>query len=347
MNNSEQLLSTFAEMFFYKEFVFDYLCFTPKWSTEIELADLLINLGDFIIAIQLKSRNQIDQTDDLDKEIKWLKKKCKNAKEQIKETLHLIYSGNIPSFKNKRGEDIELSPCAEVIPLVVFQNDKIQTYTHLLKKHTMNGINVSCMSFLDFQQMCRVLYTPIEIISYLKYRKELYEKYGEIDIMIFDRGKDGLIITKPTQNESLVYQFLSEQYGYEQAAQNSFFIKQFQEFLHLLPEHTIATSERNGVYELLLFLAHMNRVEINEFMKRFTETRDEAKSGLKGIKKSIRCANDEYAVLFVAGEMLPIDFLLKIVHQKVNVKRLWEVVIYWEDNENFRVDFYYINSFVS
>lgn len=136
-------LSAFAEMFFYKELVFDDLCFIPEGSTEVELADLLINLGDFIIAIQLKSRSKIDQTDDMIKETKWLKKKCKNAKEQVKETLNFISSGNLPSFKNKRGECIELSSCAKLMPLVVFENDKIHAYPHLLKKHTEDGITVS------------------------------------------------------------------------------------------------------------------------------------------------------------------------------------------------------------
>lgn len=40
MNNSERLLSAFSENYFYKELVFDDLCFTPKGDTEKELADL-------------------------------------------------------------------------------------------------------------------------------------------------------------------------------------------------------------------------------------------------------------------------------------------------------------------
>ena len=58
MTNSEILLSYFSEDFFYKELVYADLNFVPEGGTEIELADLIINLEDVILAIQLKERNE-------------------------------------------------------------------------------------------------------------------------------------------------------------------------------------------------------------------------------------------------------------------------------------------------
>ena len=58
MTNSEKLLSYFSEDFFYKELVYADLKFVPEGGTEIELADLIINLEDVILAIQLKERNE-------------------------------------------------------------------------------------------------------------------------------------------------------------------------------------------------------------------------------------------------------------------------------------------------
>ena len=58
MTNSEKLLSYFSEDFFYKELVYADLKFVPEGETEIELADLIINLEDVILAIQLKERNE-------------------------------------------------------------------------------------------------------------------------------------------------------------------------------------------------------------------------------------------------------------------------------------------------
>ena len=51
MTNSEKLLSSFSENYFYKELVYADLKFTPTGGTEIELADLIINLEDIILSI--------------------------------------------------------------------------------------------------------------------------------------------------------------------------------------------------------------------------------------------------------------------------------------------------------
>ena len=95
MTNSEKLLSSFSENYFYKELVYADLKFTPIGGTEIELADLIINLEDIILAIQLKERNEKDRTQDKNIEEKWLKKKCKKAKEQIKDTISYITSEKV------------------------------------------------------------------------------------------------------------------------------------------------------------------------------------------------------------------------------------------------------------
>ena len=48
------------------------LKFTPTGGTEIELADLIINLEDIILAIQLKERNEKDRTQDKNIEEKFV-----------------------------------------------------------------------------------------------------------------------------------------------------------------------------------------------------------------------------------------------------------------------------------
>lgn len=74
MNKSEQLLSAFSEDYFFKELVIDDLHFIPDGGSEVEVADLVINLGDFIVAIQLKERNDTDQTEDALVESRWLER---------------------------------------------------------------------------------------------------------------------------------------------------------------------------------------------------------------------------------------------------------------------------------
>ena len=43
-----------------------------------------MNLGDTIVAIQLKARSDTDKTEDFKKEIKWLNHKCKDAKNRLR-----------------------------------------------------------------------------------------------------------------------------------------------------------------------------------------------------------------------------------------------------------------------
>ena len=118
MTNSEKLLSSFSEDFFYKEIVYTDLKFVPEGGTEIELADLIINLENVILAIQLKERNERDRTQDKNVEEKWLKKKCKKVKEQIKDTILFINNEKV-SFVNARGKETKINPNAEIVQLYV------------------------------------------------------------------------------------------------------------------------------------------------------------------------------------------------------------------------------------
>ena len=59
VNEAEKVLSAFAQMYFFRELVQDRLQFIEEGSTEKEVADLLLNLGDIVIAVQLKARNGV------------------------------------------------------------------------------------------------------------------------------------------------------------------------------------------------------------------------------------------------------------------------------------------------
>lgn len=341
MNNSERLLSAFSEDYFFKELVFDDLCFVPEGGTKIELADLIINLKDIIIAIQLKERNPEEQTFDDKSENKWLQNKCKVAKKQVKQTMQLLSSGELPAFKNKRGQEISFQLDAKVIPLVVFENQHIDKYPHLLKRHSDNSIDVNCMSFEDYVEMCKTLISPIEIVAYLEYRQRIYKDNSEIDIMIFDGVGDELIITKPMRQESLVMQFLAEVYGVGKAEKQNPALQYFRSFLHKLPEHTKSTYIEKDTYSILLFLAHMNRQEMDAFWDNLIATKEENEKGIKGILHSLRRGDNEFAVLFISGIIRPIDEILPIVRKTAEVKRILEVAIYHVSAKEFAIDFLY------
>lgn len=343
MTESEKLLSAFSENYFFKEMVVDNLLFTPEGRDEIELADLIINLQDYIIAIQLKSRNEKDQTFDREKEKVWLNSKCKRAKEQVKSTLKYISSGTLPAFKNKQNQAIAFSENAEVIPLVVFVNAKIDTYPHLLRKHSDSGMDINCMSFDDYKEMCEKLISPIEIVLYLKYRKDFYEKYGECDFAIFDDLDDKIYLTIPHRDTSLVLQFLNEFYGIDEAEQHMSKLQFFRHFLHQMPKQITHSSAEDGSFNLITFFSHLDRCEVSAFLECLEDTKERSQKGETGMLHSLRRDDGSMAMVFVAGEALPIAYIreLVVVKSPKEIRQVLEVIINWIDNEQYCMDFWY------
>lgn len=303
MTNSEKLLSSFSENYFYKELVYADLKFTPIGGTEIELADLIINLEDIILAIQLKERNEKDRTQDKNIEEKWLKKKCKKAKEQIKDTISYITSEKV-SFINARGKKTIINPNAEVVPLVVFENDSISEYEHLLRNHTNDGLAVNCMSIYDFKLMCKQLLSPIEIIEYLKWREVFYKNNGPINLLITETN-NGFVLSKPQKNENLVQQYLYEKYGENAIYEDRLYYELFRQYVLVLYEHKEIESEINGCYEVIKFLAHLFRDEIKCFVERTEKALLIAKTKKFNLVGTLRNVQKEYAIVFTATEQIP------------------------------------------
>lgn len=340
MTNSEKLLSSFSEDFVYKELVYADLKFVPEGGTEIELADLIINLEDVILAIQLKERNERDRTQDKNVEEKWLKKKCKKAKEQIKDTILFINNEKV-SFVNARGKETKINPNAEIVPLVVFENVSISEYEHLLRSHTADGLSVNCMSIDDFQLMCQELVSPIEIIEYVKWRKAFYEKNGAINLLITETKK-GFFLSKPQKQETLVHQYLYEQYGDDVLAEDNFYYELFRQYVSVLYEHIEVVSEPDGCYEVVKFLAHLFRDEIRCFVERVEKALVIAKRKRFELVGTLRNSQKEYAMVFTAteqGEQIPSEKLLSGVFEKQKVHTLLQIITYWIDDDEYRIDF--------
>lgn len=342
MTNSEKLISSFSEKYFYKELVYSDLKFNlcDGKGTEVELADLIINLEDVVLAIQLKERNENDRTQDKSIEEKWLKKKCKKAKEQIKDTISYINNEKV-AFVNVRGKETKINSDAEVVPLVVFENDSISEYEHLLRSHTCEGLTVNCISIKDFQFMCQELMSPIEIIEYIKWRQKFYEKNGTINLLITETDK-GFFLCKPHKHETLVHQYLYEQYGEESLSEDKFYFELFREYVSVLYEHTEEVSETDGCYEVVKFLAHLYRNEIKCFAERVDKALAIAKEKKFKLVGTLRNPVSKYAVVFTAteqGESISTEKLLPVIFEKQSVHTLLQVITYWLNDDEYRIDF--------
>lgn len=344
VNESEKILSAFSQIYFYKELVHDSLKFIPENDTEKEVADVLLNIGDIIIAIQLKWRNDKDLTDDEQKEIKWLGKQCKNAKKQIKDSISFIQSGKLPVFKNKRNMDVKLNEAAKIVPLIIFMNDNIKTYKTIVWKHSDEGMNVNCMSFSDFKKVCETLITPIEIADYLEWRLDFYEKNGEVDTYIYEDEVGNIAISRPRNNEALVYQFLAVEYGISQATSIEKELLIFQDFLHKLPEHTQFHSEDSADFELVRFFAHFCREEIKVFVDKLDKAINKSKKKEFAVIGNMRNVQRKYIVLFLSsqyGVCIPNELIKKMIPVGMETDIILQIITYWTNNEEYSIDFCY------
>lgn len=342
MNNSEKLLSSFSEKIFYKELVYSNLKFIPNGGTEVELADLIINLEDIVLAIQLKERNKSSQSNDPKTEEKWLLKKCKAAKKQIKDTISYINNEEL-IFENSRGKRTRISSNAEIVPLIVFENSNILKYEHLMRNHSKEGLIVNCISMDDFKLMCMKLMSPIEIIDYIKWRQKFYEKNNKIDILITDT-ENGFFVSEPQTKENLVQQYLYEQYGEDELVENTFYLEVFRQYLSVLNEHTVDSSNSIACYEIVNFLAHLYRDEIKGFVERVKKAIEGVHQN--GIVGSLENVKNEYVMIFISsnqGEAIPIKKLLPIVSKNQKVKKLLQVIVYHINKNEYKIYFYYYN----
>lgn len=344
VNNTEKILSAFAQMYFFKELVHNQLQFTEEGSTEKEVADLLLNLGDKIVAIQLKARNEADKTGEIEKEIKWLNHKCKDAKKQVKDSIAYIQAGKLPSFSNERGQQIDIDPESEILPLIIFMNEDIgDKYAHILRKHSADGMDINCLSFEDFQIVCRELMTPIEIVEYLKWRLEYYQNNGDVNISIFMGDDDSVLFARPVSGEALVHQFLTERYGIKDAKEMEPFVVPFQWMLHNLPERVVAESVNNSSYPMILFFSHFGRDEIKAFEERISSSLDLAKKGESVIVGTLRHTLKKYVMFFVSApdrNPWPMEVLDAMALSKgADFDKLIQVFTYWENDEEYRIDY--------
>ena len=281
--------------------------------------------------IELKTKNI---------EEKWLQKKCKKAKEQIKDTISYIKNENV-SFVNARGKETKINSEAEIIPLVVFENDSISEYEHLLRSHSAEGLTVNCMSLEDYRNMCIELVSPIEIVEYIKWRHEFYEKNGPVNLMVTET-EQGFFMCKPQNKETLVHQYLYEHYGDEALLEDKFYFELFREYVFVLYEHTEEVSETDGCYEVVKFLAHLYRNEIKCFAERVEKSLKVAKEKKFKLTGTQRNPISKYAIVFMdteQGEYISTEKLLPVAFEKQQVDKLLQVVTYWLNDNEYRIDF--------
>ena len=93
---------------------------------------------------------------------------------------------------------------------------------------------------------------------------------------------------------------------------------------------------------MVKFLAHLFRDEIRCFVERVEKAFVIAKRKRFELVGTLRNSQKEYAMVFTAteqGEQIPSEKLLSGVFEKQKVHTLLQIITYWIDDDEYRIDF--------
>ena len=322
--DGENETTEIASKVFFGEFVFSDLWFSHKnvgQGTNIQLADLIINIGYDLLAFQVKTRNgkPIDGGDK-----KWIEKQIKLAKGQLVDTFNNLQIYGLPEFVNKKGDKIPLEKQGLFSGIIILKNEAIQDYRKILKSARLNGI-FHCFSYQDFCICCDRLVIPADILSYLSFR----ERYYGVDCEISE------------QEEICVDKFLISKYGTSSLEDN--FLKPYKWFLNEYKNRLIDEGNDLTQYrEIVNVLAMFDRVEIDTFFDLLGKVREAAKHKLVTDHLFMKPFNGKkHSVLFISMNKWNVQHVSRVTElfmYKTKTEKCLTGTVSFEDDVNYRID---------
>jgi hypothetical protein len=181
----EEYIAHLNGLAFWREFTFAQNTFSPRPGTELELADNLVWLGEYAIAMQLKQRSE--QTEDPDTERSWFRKKVLDqATSQVRDTLRFLEEHEQIRVTNEHGHsfDIRGAELADITKVVVFlggralPEDCWKTRYHVSR--TAGFIHV--LAAHDYLGILEKLRVPEDIRRYFGYREAVVPKLSDDNV---------------------------------------------------------------------------------------------------------------------------------------------------------------------
>lgn len=176
MTESEKFISELNSTFFFKEFTYSSTTFKfDEKGQELELADNVVWLDDFLLISQIKERN-----DSVKSNIEnWFKSKVlRKAVKQIKDTISYFEIYDKIAIPNENGHVLNVSEARKVKPnkLIIYAPkvpfpEKLRFQKFYKSKEIGN---VHLFHIEDYLWICKYLITPFEIREFLDFRERLF-----------------------------------------------------------------------------------------------------------------------------------------------------------------------------
>lgn len=314
--------------FFLGEFSFDELKYDPEnlpKGSRKELADVVVDYGNNVIAFQIKGRGNFDNGTSEDE---WVKKYTDRAKNQLVDTYNQFQNNVVPPFVNGRGDRYELKKHGIYTGIIILYNERVQEYKKVLNCRRLNGI-VHCFTYKDFKNCCEKLVLPKDIMEYIAYR----EKYVEMDRICKEEESD------------LVDRFLIEKYGTNNFDPDELYI--FRWFLNNYKDK-LENGNRKQYREIIEVFLELDRAGVDAFSRRLGKIISLAKKSINSDNSYIVPGNRELSsFLFLSADSGSkiIEYVEKMTYlfmYKTKSHKCLTVVAYFDEVETFRLDWVFI-----
>jgi hypothetical protein len=267
---------------FIREFTYKSTLFTGTDRQERELCDGAVWVGDLLILLQNKERNDAHVTGEPDAEAKWFNKKVsKLAVDQLHDSVqHLEKEQSLP-LANLRGQTIDLTKTKERVSLthlIALYAPSAALPADLVMKKGRMSRRVGYVHFLtvgDYVNVCNTLHTPFEVSDYLTFRQGIARKNPGADTVsekallgqyLFDPDLAGPV---SPSNEEYVDRLINDTHEFSLASMLTVYL-----------DRTTFGGDDTAYHTILIELAKLRRNMAHEFRKRFAWAMDVCKQAI-------------------------------------------------------------------
>lgn len=242
-----------------------------------EIADGLVVLDDIFIAIENKEREVLVTTPE--NETRWFLKKLKEASKRLRKVHTYACTSRPIIARNRAGDTIEIptSPRVDVLYLAIFNShESLPWELYRVKQHVSKttGEFIHIFHLVEYRNILKLLITPIEICSYLKFRRALLERFPRESMNLSEKAIAG--------------QYLSGNFDWLPEESFSKYVDELivdtqkwniSHILHRFRERTFALDQNPDYYRVLKELAMMKRSFLRMFLERFNLAFELARDG--------------------------------------------------------------------
>ena len=349
MTESEAYIAALNPNFFFKEFTFSSNKFkTDKKGEELQLADNVIWLDDFLMITQIKERNKSAETN-LDN---WFKNKVlRKAVQQIKKTVKYFEKYSDILIPNEKGHILNIAEARKTNSLKLIIYAPCSSFPESLRfqkfyKSKEVGL-IHLFHIEDYLWVCKYLVTPFEIEEYLKFRESLSKYHGNSLNKFPEQYVLGHYIeTKEDLNINPSYiKNLTRLENDFDKFNISHIIENFQRVI-------LQSTGENHYYFVIQELAKLNRADLRGFRLRFDMALKKAKDQEFDIPYRMTSINSNCGFVFI-----PIEFSKKskwenglknfsLIHKyEQNLDKVVGMICYFNPQEKYHDIFWtYIHS---